>query len=93
MENSNTKNKDKIIFKSHTNFSKNDKTIETTQLNKSTNKKNNSNDVEIVTIYYDHNRKQKLYLIWIRRNLKIVKIIYLVENNKTRWNIRNLHDI
>ena len=53
MENSNTKNKDKIIFKSHTNFVENDKSIETAQLNQSTNKKKKSNDVEIVTINYN----------------------------------------
>ena len=52
MENSNTKNKDKIIFKSHSNFFENDKTIETTKLNQSTNIKNDSDNVEIVTINY-----------------------------------------
>ena len=45
MENSNTKNKDK--------------TIETTQLNHTKNKKNDSDNVEIVTINYNPNTKEQ----------------------------------
>ena len=45
MENSNTENKDKII--------------ETTQINQSTNKKNDSDNVEIVTINYNPNTKEQ----------------------------------